>query len=59
MTRTLTLESLPEEAPQETAAVITEGGRCVVVDLEAMWHVDVEPLRQFLQQKTKQWKRVE
>ena len=45
---TLTLESLTKESVEERAAVFTEGRRHVVVDLEAVWNVDVEPLRQHL-----------
>ena len=45
---TLALETLSEETPQQTATVVTERRRRVVVDLEAVRDVDVEALRQLL-----------
>ena len=45
---TLTFEPLPEESVEHRAAVIAEGRRHVVVDLEPMRHIYLEPLRQHL-----------
>lgn len=41
---TVTLESLPRQAPQQGPTVLTEGRAFVIVDLESMWHVDFESL---------------
>lgn len=41
---TFALQALPHEAPEQGAAVVTEGGDLVVVDTELMGHVDAEPL---------------
>lgn len=41
---TFTLEALSVQAPQQTAAVVAEGGTLVVVGLEAMRHVNLEAL---------------
>jgi len=45
---TLTFESLTEQSIEHRSAVLAEGRRHVVVDLEAMWNVDVESFRQHL-----------
>lgn len=41
---TFTLEPLPDQPPEQAATVVTEGGAHVVVDSEAVRHVDVEAL---------------
>lgn len=41
---TFTLEALLDQPPEQAATVVTEGGAHVVVDSEAVGHVDVEPL---------------
>ena len=41
---TITLESLPGQAPQQGPTVLTEGWALVIVDLKSVWHVDFEPL---------------
>lgn len=42
---TFTLESLPQQAPQQGAAVIAEGQNFKVVDAELVRDVHTEPLR--------------
>lgn len=49
---TVTLQPLPCQAPEESATVLTEGGALVVVDLEAVGHVNLEPLLVELQDKS-------
>ena len=41
---TVTLESLPGQAPQQGPTVLTEGWALVIVDLKSVRHVDFEPL---------------
>jgi hypothetical protein len=41
---TFTLEALFDQAPQQTATVVTEGRTHVVVVLEAVWHVNLKAL---------------
>lgn len=42
MVFTVAFQALFHQTPQETAAVVTERGALVVVELEAVRHVDVE-----------------
>lgn len=49
---TVTLQPLPCQAPEEGATVLTERGALVVVDFEAVGHVDLEPLLVELQDKS-------
>lgn len=49
---TITLQPLPCQPPEEGATVLTEGGALVVVDFEAVGHVDLEPLLVELQDKS-------
>jgi hypothetical protein len=44
LTPTFTLEALLDHSPEHTATVVTEGRAHVVVDLKAMWHVDLKTL---------------
>lgn len=46
---TFALQTLPQEAPEQGAAVVAEGGNLVVVDPELVGHVDTEPLGAHLQ----------
>lgn len=46
--RTFTLESLSEQTVQQSATVITEGRRHVVIDLEPVRNVNIESLRHHL-----------
>lgn len=46
---TFALQTLPQEAPEQGATVIAEGGDLVVVDTELVGHVDAEPLGAHLQ----------
>lgn len=46
---TFALQTLPQEAPEQGAAVVAEGGDLVVVDPELVRHVDTEPLGAHLQ----------
>lgn len=48
---TITLQSLPCKAPEERAAVLTESWTLVVVDFEAVRHVNLESLFMELQEK--------
>lgn len=41
--RTFALQSLLHQPPEQAATVVTEGGAHVVVNLEPVRHVDVEP----------------
>ena len=41
---TITLESLPGQAPQQGPTVLTEGRAFVIVDFKSMRHVNFEPL---------------
>lgn len=49
---TITLQSLPCKAPEERAAVLAESWTLVVVDFEAVRHVNLEPLFMELQEKS-------
>lgn len=49
---TITLQSLPCKAPEERATVLTECWALVVVDFEAVRHVDLEPFFMKLQEKS-------
>lgn len=49
---TITLQSLPCKAPEQRATVITKRWALVVVDFEAVRHVNLEPLLVELQQKS-------
>ena len=42
--RGFALQPLPQEAPEQGATVVAEGGDLVVVDPELVGHVDAEPL---------------
>lgn len=53
-TRTLTLQPLLHQPPEQAAAVVTEGGAHVVINLEPVRHVDVETF--FLELE---WERVQ
>ena len=46
---TFALQTLPQEAPEQGATVVAEGGDLVVVDPELVRHVDTEPLGAHLQ----------
>lgn len=46
---TFALQPLPQEAPEQGATVVAEGGDLVVVDPELVGHVDAEPLGAHLQ----------
>lgn len=50
---TITLQSLPCKAPEERATVLTESRALVVVDFEAVRHVNLEPLFMELQEKSR------
>lgn len=41
---TVTLESLPSQAPQQGPTVLAEGRAFVIVDFEPVWHVNFESL---------------
>lgn len=49
---TITLQPLPCKAPEQSATVITKCWALVVVDFEAVRHVNLEPLLVKLQQKS-------
>lgn len=51
---TLAVQPLPDDAPQQRAAVITEGGRLVIVDVELVWDVDAEALGGGLKEEERQ-----
>lgn len=51
---TLTFEPLAGQAPQQGAAVFTEGGTLVVVHLEPVRHVDLKALLVNLQQRQRE-----
>lgn len=42
---TFTLESLPQQTPQQRSAVVAEGENFKIVDAELVRHVDTESLR--------------
>lgn len=46
---TFTLQALPQEAPEQGATMVAEGGDLVVVDAKLVWHVDTKPLGAHLQ----------
>ena len=46
---TFALQTLPQEAPEQGATVVAEGGDLVVVDPDLVRHVDTEPLGAHLQ----------
>jgi hypothetical protein len=53
---TFTLQTLPQEAPEQGPTVVTEGGDLVVVDPKLVGHVDAEPLGAHLQgQQNIEW----
>lgn len=47
---TFALQTLPQEAPEQGATVVAEGGDLVVVDPKLVRHVDTEPLGAHLQE---------
>lgn len=48
---TITLQPLPGKAPEERATVLTKSWALIVVDFEAMRHVNLEPFFMELQEK--------
>lgn len=49
---TFTFQALFDQTPQQTSAVVTESGAHVIVDLEAVWHVDLKALLLELREQT-------
>lgn len=49
---TFAVQPLPDNPPQQRAAVVTEGGRLVVVDVELVRNVDAKALSYGLKETT-------